>query len=223
MGEVGLLLAQMPGMSTNMPLRTPAFEETSSEAALDWIDGVLYLKSNVPVAAIDIVNRVDNIQWLVEDIGMISSSSSVEQGTHSVVYSLDGAVIPPGVTAIATTTSHPASVVVASLSDADADPVPVVINTGAAGLKSIGEDQGISCQWDGTNLVISSNGMMTDVDVIIYTVDGRVAFEQHLPQLDCGKNAIDVMGLIDSNSYYIVAVRHHRQILVSQKLTTINR
>ena len=135
----------------------------------------------------------------------------------------DDAVIPPGVTAIATTTSRPASVVVASLSDAEADPVPVVINSGTAGLKSISDDHGIVCRWDGSSLIISSGGLMTDVDVVIYTVDGRVAFEKHLSQLDCGDNSIDIMGLIDSNSYYIVALRHNRQILVSQKLTTINR
>ena len=222
-GEVGLLLSQTPREAANLPQRAPAREENGNTAALDWIDGVLYLKTNVPVAAIDIVNKVDNIQWLVEDLGMIVSSSRVDQGTHSVVYSLGDAVIPPGVTAIATTTSRPASVVVASLSDAEADPIPVVINSGSAGLKSISDDHGIVCRWEGSNLIISSDGLMSDVDVVIYTVDGRVAFEKHLSQLDCGDNSIDVMGLIDSNSYYIVALRHHRQILVSQKLTTINR
>ena len=222
-GEVGLLLSQTPGEAANSPQRAPVLEESGNEAALDWIDGVLYLRTNVPIAAIDIVNKVDNIQWLVEDMGMIVSSSRVDQGTHSVVYSLGDAVIPPGVTAIATTTSRPASVVVASLSDVEADPVPVVINSGTAGLKSISDDHGIVCRWDGSNLIISSGGLMTDVDVVIYTVDGRVAFEKHLSQLDCGDNSIDIMGLIDSNSYYIVALRHQRQILVSQKLTTINR
>ena len=222
-GEVGLLLSQTPEGAANSPQRVPAREESGDAAALDWIDGVLYLKSNVPVAAIDIVNKVDNIQWLIEDLGMIESSSWVEQGSHSVVYSLGDAVIPPGVTAIATTTSRPANVVVASLSDAEADPIPVVINSGSAGLKSISDDHGIVCRWEGSNLIISSGGLMSDVDVVIYTVDGRVAFEKHLSQLDCGENSIDVMGLIDSNSYYIVALRQHHQILVSQKLTTFNR
>ena len=218
-GETGLLQEQMPGMNIPANHRAPA-EDIAAQAALDWIDGVLYLNSTVPVASMDIVNKADNIEWLLSDLSMIVSTTSGEQGLHSVVYSLGDAVIPPGKTAIAKTATREPSIVAATLSDPEAELIPVRINTGAAGLKPVTAD-GFNCHWDGTSLVFTSGMDMNNVDIVVYAIDGRMVLDKHLNLLPIGTTAIDVREVLDMYQPYIVVVRQQRQLIATQKLTPI--
>ncbi len=218
-GEVNVLLAQAPGRS---PRRVAGQEDQSPLASLYWSDGVLYLNSPVPVAAIDIVSNVDRaIRWKVDDLGMIVSTTRNEQGEHTVIYSLGDALIPAGIIPIATTTSQWQAIVAAKLSDADAQEIPVSFADAPSGLNEIISNK-VSCQWENGRLNIISGEPFSNVDVTIYGIDGRVIYETHLPQLENGRTAIDVQSMIERNSYYFIVIRSSGQMIARQKITLIH-
>lgn len=218
-GEANILLTgDLPSMSSNsrrMPeLSVPA------QASLYWSDGVLYLNSSVPVAAIDIVNYVDgNINWNFGDLNMVVMNAQGTDGCHTVIFSLDNAVIPAGLTAIATTNSSVQSVVAAKLSDADAELITVRVNDELTGLTSTRTDDAVSYIMNGSTLVINSSASMSDLNVTVYTIDGKVVANQHMTPQDSGCMSIDLGNQIESNRYLIIVVRNGRQIIATQKLT----
>ncbi len=218
-GEVGILLAQNPVSLNNRPLQTPLQGDDAAMASLYWSNGTLYLVNSVPVASIDIVNAVTgDIRWLVEDLGMIVTTARIDGGEHAVLYSLGDAVIQPGVTAIATTASPKPNVLAAKLSNEDALLVPVVLNNASDGIASIVINP-VRLQIDGASLMLISDRELKDVDVTIYSIDGRVILKQHLNGLQYGTTTFNLRDQIDENGYYIVTVRAAGQIIANQKLT----
>ena len=219
-GEANLLLSMELTMPTPGGHRAPSMEDAPTEAFLYWDNGVLYLNTTVPVSALDIVNEVDgDISWNLSSQGFAVRTANSEQGNHTVIYSLDDAVIQPGVTAIATTTGRIATVVAAKLSDAEADLVTVRLNDSLTGLTDLSEDGKIQCHIEGRDLIITCGTKLNDVDIAIYTVDGRMVSNQHLARLDSGRTAISLNGLTDSYGYYIIVVRSGKQIIATRKLT----
>lgn len=217
-GEVGILLAQNPMETVNASMRSPMREDAAS-ASLYWSNGTLYIENSVPVASIDIVNAVSgNIRWLVDDLGMIVSSARVDGGEHAVIYSLGDAVIQPGVTAIAKTSSTNPSVSAAKLSDEEAVLVPVVFNNATDGITSLVVEP-LRLSLDGGMLNICCNTELYDVDVTIYSIDGRIILDQHLESLQTGTTAINLLDRVEDNGYYIVTMRAAGQVIAIQKLT----
>ena len=221
-GEANLLLSMDLTMGTSGPGRAPVLETTTPQASLYWQDGVLYLNTSVPVAALDIVNDVNgDIKWNVANRGMVVKTARGTQGEHTVIYSLGDAVIPPGLTAIATTTSHGATVVAAKLSDTDAELVKIKLNDGLTRLTDVPTDGNVQCQLDGNSLIINSGNPLEDVNIGIYTIDGKVIADKHLSHLDSGQTLISMSDFAYSNGYLIIVVRNGRQVIATQKLTQI--
>lgn len=219
-GEVGLLLSMDLTMDAPGPGRAPSIEAAAPQASLYWMDGVLYLDTSVPVAALDIVNDVNgDIKWNVSGMGMVAKTTRTAQGEHTVIYSLGDAVIPPGVTAIATTTVNRADVVAAKLSDTQADLVSVTLNDGLTHLTDVLTDGNVQCQLDGNSLIINSGNTLDDVNIGIYTIDGKMIANKHLSHLDSGKTRIGMSDVAHSNGYLIIVVRNGRQVIATQKLT----
>lgn len=218
-GEANLLLTgELVPMTSGS--RRLSMASNATQASLYWEDGVLYLNSTVPVAALDIVNSVDgDINWNLGAHGMVVLNASSTQGQHSVIYSLNDVVIPAGLTAIATTTDQRATVVAAMLSDADAELIQVKYNDSTAALTNIHGASEISCEMEGSKLVINSYAALHDIDVTIYSIDGRIMSNKHLAIMNSGQTSIDMNEIIDSNRYLIIVVRNGRQILATQKLT----
>lgn len=219
-GQVNLLLSANPVEPNGSLLRIPVQDDQQSLASLYWSDGVLYLNSPVPVAALDIVNAVGGkIHWDLEQLGMIVSTASTAQGEHAVIYSLGNAQIPAGITPLATTASPQQGIVFAKLSDEEAQGIPVRLNDATVtGVQETFIDQ-VTCRWEGGNLNIYSGELLNDVNVTVYSIDGRVVYETHLPQLEGVTNATDLNGIIEKGSYYIVVVRSAGQVIARQKLT----
>lgn len=221
-GEANLLLSMDLTMGASGPGRAPVLETTTPQASLYWQDGVLYLNTSVPVAALDIVNDVNgDIKWNVANRGMVVKTARGTQGEHTVIYSLGDAVIPPGLTAIATTTSHSATVVAAKLSDTDAELVKIKLNDGLTRLTDVPTDGNVQCQLDGNSLIINSGNPLEDVNIGIYTIDGKVIADKHLSHLDSGQTRISMSDFAYSNGYLIIVVRNGRQVIATQKLTQI--
>lgn len=215
-----LLNGEIPSISSNG--RRTRKVQSASQASLYWQDGVLYLNSDVPVSAINIINEVDgDITWDLDKFGMVVMQSTGTQGEHSVIFSFDRSTIPSGVNAIATTNSQHPSVVGAELSNLDSELIPVNLNDQLTELTSIQSDNEFNCHMDGSSLIIKSNAALHDIDVSVYSIDGRVVANQHLPILDSGRTCIDMNDIIKSNRYMIIVVRNGRQILATKKLTQI--
>ena len=218
-GEANLLLSSNLAVMSSGGRRMPATND-ATQASLYWENGVLYLYSTVPVAAIDIVNDVDgDIKWNLGNRGMVVVNATSAEGEHSVIYSLSDAVIPAGVTAIATTTGKHAAVVGAMLSDTDAELISVKFNDSMTGLAEINGNGRVTCNMAGSNLVINSDAALHDVDVTIYSIDGRIVASRQLSHLECGSTTIDMSDSVKGHRYYIIVVRSGRQILATQKLT----
>ena len=221
-GEANLLLSMDLTMAASGPGRAPMRDSAAPQASLFWQDGVLYLNTTVPVAALDIVNDVNgDIKWNVANRGMVVKTARGTQGEHTVIYSLGDAVIPPGLTAIATTTSHGATVVAAKLSDTDAELVKIKLNDGLTRLTEVPTDGIVQCQIDGNSLIINSGNPLEDVNIGIYTIDGKVIADKHLSHLDSGQTRISMSDFAYSNGYLIIVVRNSRQVIATQKLTQI--
>lgn len=218
-GEANILLNGNQLTMSSGGRRMPAIGD-DTQASLYWENGVLYLYSTVPVAALDIINSVDgDIKWSLGARGMVVVNAPCDEGEHSVIYSLSDGVIPAGLTAIATATDQNATVVSAMLSDTDAELVSVKFNDSMTGLTGINSDGGVSCYMEGSDLVINSGAALRDVDVTIYSIDGRIVDNQHLSSLNSGRTKLDVSNVSDGNRYLIIVVRSGRQILATQKLT----
>ena len=218
-GEANILLNGNQLAMSSGGRRMPATGD-DTQASLYWENGVLYLYSTVPVAALDIINSVDSdIKWSLGARGMVVVNAPCDEGEHSVIYSLSDGVIPAGLTAIATATDQNATVVGAMLSDTDAELILVKFNDSMTGLTGINSDGGVNCNMEGSDLIINSGAALRDVDVTIYSIDGRIVDNQHLSSLNSGRTKLDVSNISDGNRYMIIVVRSGRQILATQKLT----
>ena len=151
---------------------------------------------------------------------MVVKTTRCAQGEHTVIYSLGDAVIPPGVTAIATTTGH-GTVVAAKLADTEAELVRVKLNDVLTSLSEIPTNGSVQCRLDGNTLIINSGNSLTDVNIGIYTIDGKVVAYKHLSHLDSGQSRISLSNMADDNGYFIIVVRNGRQVIATQKLTQI--
>lgn len=217
-GEVSILLAQEPSNSSSSNLHAAPYGSQPVQASIFWNGDTLYLSSSVPVAALDIINAVDgNIRWIVDRLGMIASTAKMVNGEHAIIYSLNGIVIPAGITPLAISSSSTNSVVAATLSDAEAEEVSVSINNEGCGLNEL-KDSKVICHIDGNCLTINASTTKNDVDVTIYSIDGRVMLKHYLPLLESDLT-INLSNVIDSNSYYIVVVRSSGHVIATQKLT----
>ena len=221
-GQVNLLLSANPVEPNGNLMRMPVQDEQLPTASLYWSDGVLYLNSQVPVAAIDIINAAQgSIHWNLDALGMIVSKVSTAQGEHAVIYSLGDALIPAGVTPLATTAMPVQGVVWAKMTDEDAQGIPVRLNDAVVtGIQEVNQDM-VNCRYESGKLVIDSGEQLRDVDVLICTVDGRVIHQAQFSRMECGETAIDVRDIIDANRYCIVVVRSAGQVIATQKLTQI--
>lgn len=217
-GEVNILLAQDPSKPSNSRLRIAPCGSQTMQASIFWNGDTLYLSNSVPVAALDIANAVDgNIRWIVDKLGMIASTAKTDNVEHTIIYSLCNAVIPAGVTPLAISSAGTGSVIAAMLSDVEAKEVSVKINKEESGLNELRGDK-IICHIDGNSLTINTGCVKKDIDVTIYSVDGHVILNQHLPLLE-SDFTINLSNVINSNSYYIVVVRSAGQVITTQKLT----
>lgn len=218
-GEAQILLTG-DLLSSSFNGQRMTFNGNAAQARLYWADGVLYLESNVPVAAIDIVNDVEgDIRWSLNNQNMVIMNAVGAQGNHTVIFSLDNAVIPSGLTAIATTDSKYQSVVAAKLSDTDAELIAVELNDELTSLTSISTDNEVSCRVDGTTLIINSDTSLPNLDIAVYTIDGRIIANKHLSLQANECAGIEMKDQLDNNSYFIVVVRNGRRVILTQKLT----
>ena len=213
-----LLNGEIPSISSNG--RRAPIAETTGQASLYWQDGVLYLNSDVPVSAMNMINDVDgDITWTLDEYEMVVMQETGASGEHAVIFSFDRNVIPTGVTAIATTSSQAPSVVGAELSTLDSKLISVTLNDQITGLTNIQAAGEINCYMDGSSLVIDNNAIMRDLDITAYAIDGRAVANQHLSHLDSGRTSLEMNDIIKSNRYLILVVRNGRQILATLKLT----
>ena len=107
-----------------MRRRAPQADDDGTPAGaanLYWRDGVLYLASDKPVAALDVILAGD-VKWDIARYGLTVGT----RGSHTVAYSLTGGSIPAGVTPVATALEAVAPAVTAAmLSDTAALEIPV--------------------------------------------------------------------------------------------------
>ena len=118
---VGLLLRAGPAAgAAHSPARGGGAGAPGSAAASIYASGgVVYLQSDVPVAALHIASP-GGVEWHLARYGM----EQAEAGGDVVGYSLSGLALPAGLTAIGTC-QGPVAITAASLSDAGAHPVDV--------------------------------------------------------------------------------------------------
>ena len=219
-GEAALLMSMDLTMPATPMLRAPQMEYSTQEATLFWHDGTLYLYTPVPVAALDIVNADDgDITWNVP--AMKASTTMTRQGQHTVIYSLSDAVIGPGLTTLATTTGATPAIVAARLSSPDAELIGVRVGEPATGITDITRDSETRCRVADGQLIITSGTALTDVNVTVYSVDGRVLAHRQLSWLDAGSTSIDLSDMLDGHRYGIIVVRNARQVLGTVKTTQI--
>ena len=131
--EVDLLLAQDATSSVrrNAPRRVLR-RDSDSQAGLMWTGGELMLVSDAPVAALDITVRADApTDWTaLKRLGFAVTTHTAGDITHVIAYSLTGAEVPAGSTAIASTAAGAPTVVAATLTDRAARTVGVTLNAG---------------------------------------------------------------------------------------------
>lgn len=220
-GEVNILLAQNePAMGA--PRRaSDGSDDEPAEASLYWSDGTLYIVTAQPVASLDVINHTrEPIHWNLSKLGMLVSTASTAHGEHAVIYSMDDAVIPAGVTALATTTAREVSVTAAALSDPDANRISVSLNNGTDGLQSITRDEA-NCQLQDGMLYITTPADLGGVEVMICSIDGRVLLNRHIGQLQQGTTTVDVRDMTEQGGYYIIIVRSADGEIAVQKTTQI--
>lgn len=218
-GEVNVLLAQDPAEPSSMLKRAPESDDASAQATIYWSDGTLYLNSSVPVAAMDLVVAGDGkVNWCAERLGMIVSKAQTATGEHAVIYSLGDAVIPAGVTPIATATTGSMAVNAVVLSDADARRVTVRLADAVDGLNDI-RIQNVSCRLDAGRLIIDAGDVQGDLDLMICTIDGREVVNRRLSMQAGGMLTINLRDIVDGDGYYIAVLRSAGQVIATHKLT----
>ena len=175
-GEVNLLLAQDGNTSKLMQTKAPGSQNQSivSDAYLYWYNNVLYLSSRQDIAALDIsLSGNGEISWNLKDYGLTVSNSN----NHIVAYSLSGATIPSGVTAIATAENDAAPEIInAVLSDIDANEVSVNFNSGIiTGVDDLINNSDVKIfAAEGGRVMMATSQYLTNVEWQVITIDGRM-------------------------------------------------
>jgi hypothetical protein len=109
----------------------PARVSANVQSCLFVQNGQLMLSTDTPVAAFDIfVDQTFDftLDEALRQMGFKCRMEQQQSGYHLIGYSLAGATLPVGETVIGTTTGRDAVVTSALLSDADAQPVSVMLN-----------------------------------------------------------------------------------------------
>jgi hypothetical protein len=141
--------------SANARKNAPS-DELSGDASVYVQDGKIMLNSIYPVAAFDLLLNGTNSLSVANDLermGMTFVTRKQADGLHVLAYSMNGACIPSGTTAIGTVDSNAATISNAMLSDSEANAIMVSFS---------GTDTGIG------NVNSSANGRQT-----IYDLQGR--------------------------------------------------
>ena len=115
--------------------------------------GVVYLQSDVPVAALHIASP-GGVEWHLARYGM----EQAEARGGVVGYSLSGLALPAGLTAIGTC-QGPVAITAASLSDAEAHPVDVSFHPSATtGMGGVAAEGGEPAVYDARGVRRTSPG-----------------------------------------------------------------
>lgn len=131
-----ILLGKTPS-EIEMQRRKARLNSQDNTEAYLFVDGnKLYLYSETPVAALDIL-IAGNADWKIDRFGM----SKVVKGNHLVGYSLSGMTIPAGLTEIAEVENcH--GIIDCTLSDAKAKAISVSINNVKSGIEGVDLNNG---------------------------------------------------------------------------------
>ena len=124
--------------------KVPITEAITCDAMVYVQDGQLILNSAQPIAAFDIIVRDANSFNIVRELklsGMNVSTKTLHNGVHIIGYSLIGAYIPAGTSAIGTL-DYGASVSKAMLSNSAAHAISVSVGETSTGISGI--ENGIS-------------------------------------------------------------------------------
>ena len=152
---VGLLLRAGPAAgAAHSPARGGGAGAPGSATARIYASGgVVYLQSEVPVAALHIASSGD-IEWHLARYGM--EQAAAKGGV--VGYSLSGLALPAGLTAIGTC-EGPVAISAASLSDAEARPVDVSpFNPAPTGIGGVAAGGGEPAVYDARGVRRTSPG-----------------------------------------------------------------
>ena len=140
--EVDLLFEHSPegdaGVKAHGP-RKILGQHSSANARVYIAGGNLVISTDTPIAALDItINATAELDMTaLQALGFSVSKRSTANGIRIIAYSLNGAEMPLGETAIATITAHNVKVEDATLSDSAARHIAVALNKPiATGLES---------------------------------------------------------------------------------------
>lgn len=133
-----MALEQEQPQSANARRNAPSVE-ISSDASIYVQDGKLMLNSIKPVAAFDLLLKGTNslsVANELEYMGMTFVTKKQANGLHMIAYSMNGACIPSGTTAICTVDSNAATVSQITLSDSEANAITVSFSGTTTGIDS---------------------------------------------------------------------------------------
>jgi hypothetical protein len=155
-GMVNTLLEM--DLPTQMSNHSPKLEvNEAAEASVFCDNGTLYLNTTVPVAAFDIFVTGSNsaeISQSLQSAGMSCTLRQKEGGFHVIGYSMSGAVLPEGTTAIAQLSEQGTPrVSYAMLSDLSAKEIPSLLNNDITGLNLLAVDMDVKANAEGIVLL----------------------------------------------------------------------
>lgn len=186
-GMVNTLMdMDLPTQIANHAAKMEAGEETESAVYCD--NGMLYLTTSRPVAAFDIFVsncRTAEIIQTLETAGMSCTARELENGIHIIGYSMNGAVLPEGTTAIARLTGGSPLVAHAMLSDQDAEEIPVLLNQDVTGLIQLASNMEVRANAEGIVLMTKKN--LTHVTWSLYSLDGNLVDRGELDNIAAGQ------------------------------------
>ncbi|MBQ7697490.1 MAG: starch-binding protein [Paludibacteraceae bacterium] len=175
--QVNLLLqAQAEEQSVGRRM-TPADEHTEAATArLTWRNGELHLFSEEPVASMDLtINSESEIEWHIPSHTVRSVDSG--QNHKAIVYSLGGKTLPAGTDIIiARSKAVAVETVSATLSNSDAERIPVQLLTEYVGVPTATDDvEGAEIHVSVVNntVVLTTDEPLQNVNWTLYDFTGK--------------------------------------------------
>lgn len=174
-----------------LSMRKAPATATTADAEVYVEDGQLYVNSSIPVAAFDIVVDgclSDDAAQQLEASGMTCTIRQSGATSHLVGYSLAGASLPAGITALGSLKGDVPTVRMATLADTDAVEIAAHITTATTGIAKATDGFAITLA-DG-RLAVETSQSMKGIRWTVADLSGRIVARGTTPAISAGSHVL---------------------------------
>ena len=213
-GMVSTLMAM--DLPTQMANHAARLDTEVAEASVFCDNGTLYLSSLRPVAAFDIFVNGSNsaeISQTLQSMGISCTARQTENGMHLIGYSMSGATLPEGTTAIATLSGGTTMVAHAMLSDLEATEIPVMLNNDITGLELL-MTANMDVKANAEGIVLLTKKSIAQAVWSIYHLDGSLIDKGVMRNITTGHYLLQPRTELQGNTWIVkVAALGEKEII----------